>query len=349
MLNVLYATGRRLRLPLLLGVLLALLAPGCRRAPTAGNGSGGGGGLTLRIGHQKADALNLLMLRGDLERRLAGRGVKVEWLEFPAGPPLLEALSVGSLDLGSTGESPPLFAQAAGGSLVYVANIPLTTDPGKGHALLVRRDSPLRAVTDLKGKRIAVAKASGAHNFLIQLVEKAGLQYSDIQPAFLSPPDARVAFEAGSVDGWAIWEPYLTVAQQKTGARVLADGRDEVTPGSFYLASRDFARAHSDLIKILIEELDRTGDWATNHQREAAQLLAGNTGIDVATLELLLSKQSRIHIRRIDETIIREQQTIADNYFRIGLLPRKLNVREAMLTSGEYALLTPETPSASAR
>jgi sulfonate transport system substrate-binding protein len=339
-----FAMGRRTCLPLLLGALLALLLTGCHRSPGGNAGGHSGGALTLRIGHQKADALHLLQLRGELERRLASRGVKVEWLEFPAGPPLLEALSVGSLDIGTTGEAPPLFAQAAGSSLVYIANIPLATDIGKGHALLVRKDSSLRTVADLKGKRIAVAKASGAHNFLIQVVEQAGLKYSDIVPTFLSPPDARVAFEAGSVDGWAIWEPYLTVAQQQTGARVLVDGRQITTPGSFYLASRDFARTHPDVIKILIEELDRAGDWASDHQKEAAELLAKHTGISATTLELLLSKRKHIHIRRIDDAIIREQQSVADNYFRIGLLPKRLNVRDAMLTPDQYALLTPATP-----
>lgn len=332
---------------LLLSAVLVFVA-GCSSKPgqtASGNAASAGEGFTLRIGHQRADALNLLQVRGDLDKRLAAQHIKVEWVNFQAGAPLLEALNVGSLDLGSTGESPPIFAQAAGSPLVYLANIPLTSDAGKGQALLLPRNSPIHSVAELKGKKIAVTKASGAHNFLVQIIQKAGLQFSDIQPVYMTPPDARIAFESGSVDGWAIWEPYLTVAQQKSQARVLADARDVISPGSFYLATRKIAQEHPDVLKIVLEEIKRAGLWATEHPHEAAEQLAQSTGIDAATLESL---QRRTYqgsnaggIRPIDETIISQQQTVADNYFHIGLLPRKVDVRGAMLSPQEYARLTP--------
>ncbi len=339
---------------LLLGLTSALGLTGCLGGKSSGstaarNVSGGKDSeITLRIGHQRADPLNLLKVRGDLDRRLAAQGVKVEWANFPAGPPLLEALGVGSLDLGSTGESPPLFAQASGSSLVYLANIPLPEDPGKGQAILVKSDSPLRSVADLRGKRVAFSKASGAHNLVLQALEQAGLKYADIQPVFLAPPDARAAFESGSIDAWAIWEPYLTVAEQKTQARVLVDASKIVTPGGFYLASRTFAKEHPEILKIALEEIDRVGVWANAHPNDAAQILAQNSGVEAATLLLLQNKRARKGIRAIDEEIIKQQQTVADNYVRIGLLPKPINVRDAMLTPAEYESLTPAfTKSAS--
>ena len=75
---------------------------------------------TLRIGYQKYGTLVLLKERGTLEKRLAPAGYEVSWTEFPAGPQLLEALNVGAIDFGTTGEAPPIFAQAAGAPLVYV-------------------------------------------------------------------------------------------------------------------------------------------------------------------------------------------------------------------------------------
>ncbi|MBC7806765.1 MAG: ABC transporter substrate-binding protein, partial [Akkermansiaceae bacterium] len=159
----------------------------------------------FRIGHQKADTLNLLKLRGTLDKRLAEKGVKVEWLAFPAGPPLLEALGVDSLDFGSTGESPAIFAQAAGTPFVYIANIPNTNNNGDGQALIVPKGSPIRTLGDLKGKNIAVARASGAHNFLVQILQRANIPYTSIEATYLSPPDARAAFDAGKVDAWSIW------------------------------------------------------------------------------------------------------------------------------------------------
>ncbi len=153
----------------------------------------------LRIGYQKS-AVNLVIAKqlGWLEKRLPA--TKVSWLEFPAGPQLLEALSVGSLEFGLTGDAPPVFAQAAGKDLVYVGAEPPKPDSS---AILTQADSPLRTLADLKGRKVALQKGSSAHYLLVRAVEKAGLQWSDIQPIYLTPADARAAFERKSVDAWA--------------------------------------------------------------------------------------------------------------------------------------------------
>jgi sulfonate transport system substrate-binding protein len=300
----------------------------------------------IRIGHQRADPLNLLQLRGDLDRRLQSQGVKVEWLDFPAGPQLLEAMAVGSIDIGSTGELPPIFAQAAGMPVVYIANIPLGPRGGEGQAILVPANSPVRTVADLKGRKVAFQKASGAHNLVLQALQKAGLTQTDIQPAFLAPPDARAAFESGSVDAWAIWDPYLAVAQQQLHARVLVNASDIVTPGSFYLASRQYTQKHPEILRIVLEEVDRVGVWAAAHPKEASELLAERTGVDRATLELLQSRRPlgtrNVGIHPLDATVVSQQQTVADTFFRAGLLPRKIDVRQAMLTPQENAALMPD-------
>jgi sulfonate transport system substrate-binding protein len=154
----------------------------------------------LRIGYQKS-AVNLVILKqqGALEKRFPSS--RVQWIEFPAGPQLLEALAAGSLEFGLTGDTPPVFAQAAGKDLLYVG-----AEPPKplSSAILVLRDSPIRQLTDLKGKRIALQKGSSAHYLLVRAVEKAKLQWSDIQPVYLAPAEARAAFERRSVDAWAI-------------------------------------------------------------------------------------------------------------------------------------------------
>ena len=175
----------------------------------------------LRIGYQKS-AVNLVILKqqGVLEKRFPG--TRVSWLEFPAGPQLLEALSVGSLEFGLTGDSPPVFAQAAGKDLLYVGAEPPKPDSS---ALLVLKDSPLRTLADLKGRRIAVQKGSSAHYLLVKAVERAGLQWADIQPVYLAPADARAAFERKSVDAWAIWDPFYAATELAIQPRVLATGR----------------------------------------------------------------------------------------------------------------------------
>ena len=151
---------------------------------------------TLRIGYQKYGTLVLLKARGTLEKRLAEDGVKVQWTEFPGGPQLLEGLNVGSIDFGVTGETPPVFAQAAGADLLYVAYEPPAPT---SEAILLPKDSPIRSVAELKGRKVALNKGSNVHYLLVRALEQAGLKYSDIQPVYLPPADARAAF----LEGWA--------------------------------------------------------------------------------------------------------------------------------------------------
>lgn len=209
----------------------------------------------LRIGYQKYGTLVLLKAQGHLEKRLAARGISVKWSEFPSGPALLEALNVGSIDFGQAGEAPPIFAQAAGANLVYVGNEPAEPE---GEAIVVPKDSAIASVADLKGKRVALNKGSNVHYLLVKLLDKAGLQYKDIEVVFLPPADARAAFERGSVDAWVIWDPFLAAAQKQIGARVLADGKGVVSNHPFFLAARPYAEKHGDVVAQILEELART-------------------------------------------------------------------------------------------
>src|SRR4030081_2528910 len=171
----------------------------------AGVGATYGQEKVVRIGFQKYGKLVLLKSKGTLEDRLKAAGYRVVWTEFPSGPPLLEALNVGAIDFGSTGETPPIFAQAAGAPLVYVAHEPPAP---QGEAILVPQDSPIKTLADLKGKKIALNKGSNVHYLLVKALEKGGAKYSEIEPMFLAPADARAAFERGSVAAWVIWDPF---------------------------------------------------------------------------------------------------------------------------------------------
>src|SRR5450830_1703198 len=185
---------------------------------------------TLRIGYQKG-WLSILKGRGTLEKRLTPLGVNITWTEFNAGPVQLEALNVGSIDFGDVGEAPPIFAQAAGAPLVYVG---ATVPRPHLEAVIVPKDSPIKSVADLKGKRIAFNKGSNVQYFLVKLLEKNGLKYSDVTPIFLPPPDARAAFQKGAVDAWIIWDPFLASAQKTLEARLLVDGNGIVNNRQYY-------------------------------------------------------------------------------------------------------------------
>src|ERR1700681_1653132 len=175
---------------------------------------------TVRIGFHKYGKLVLLKSKGTLEARLKALGYGVTWTEFASGPPLLEAINVGAIDFGNTGETPPVFAQAAGAPIRYVAYEPPAP---KGEAIFVPKDSALKSVADLKGKKVAVAKGSNAHYLLVKALQKAGIGFEDITPAYLAPADARAAFERGAVDAWSIWDPYLSSVESSLEAKVLTD------------------------------------------------------------------------------------------------------------------------------
>jgi len=281
----------------------------------------------LRIGYQKYGTLVLLKARGSLEKRLAPLHTEVQWTEFPAGPQLLEGLNVGSIDFGTVGEAPPIFAQAAGADLVYVANEPSAS---AGEAILVPKNSSIKTVADLKGKRVALNKGSNVHFLLVKLLEKAGVRYSDIDTVFLTPADARAAFERGSVDAWVIWEPFFAAAQRQTGARILADGNGVVSNHQFFLAARPYAKKRGDVVAVIIEELAKVDEWARTNTQEAAAVLQPQIGLDQATLELALSRGG-YGVTPVNDAVMAEQQKIADAFYELKLIPKHINVRDATL------------------
>jgi len=284
--------------------------------------------VTIRIGLQKYGTLVILAEQHSLDQRLAAEGVTVEWKEFPAGPQLLEALSVGSIDFGTTGEAPPVFAQAAQSPLVYVGVEPSAPT---GEAILVPKDSPIQSVADLKGKRVVLNKGSNVHYLLVQALATAKLGPKDIESIYLAPADARAAFERGSVDAWAIWDPFLAAAQAATGGRILTDAKGLAPNRQFYLAHRDFAAAHPALVSEVLDEIGKTDRWAEQHQHEVALLLAPRTGISVPVLDLAVSRLG-YGVTRLDETVVEDQQKIADAFFTLGLIPKPVTVRDAVWT-----------------
>jgi len=281
----------------------------------------------VRIGYQKAaSTLVLLKARGQLETSLGARGFDVKWIEFPAGPQLLEGMNVGSVDFGYVGEAPPVFAQAAGTPFVYVGyEVPTP----KAEAVLVPKASAIKRFADLKGKRIAFNKGSDVHWLVLALLKQNGLRYEDIQPIYLAPADARAAFERGAVDAWAIWDPFKSAAILQTGAQVLATGEGVVSHHQFFLASRSFATQHPEVVDALIDEAGKTGRWIVEHRRAAAELLAPIQGLDVEVVETSLSNYAHV-FRPIDATVLAEQQRIADAFFDLKLIPARIATRDAV-------------------
>ncbi|MFL6838395.1 MAG: sulfonate ABC transporter substrate-binding protein [Bradyrhizobium sp.] len=284
----------------------------------------------VRIGFQKYGKLVLLKSKGTLEGQLKAAGCQVVWTEFPSGPPLLEALNVGAINFGNTGEAPPIFAQAAGAPIQYVAYEPPAP---KGEAILVPKESKITSVAELKGKKVALNKGSNVHYLLVKTLEKAGVKYSEIEPVFLAPADARAAFERGAVDAWVIWDPFQAAAEAATGARTLADGTGIVANYQFYFASKKFVGADPKIVDLVLAQLSEVDDWAKGDIRAVAEQLAPAIGLPVPVVEAALKRQS-YGIKPITESVIADQQQVADTFFALGLIPKQVKISDAAQRPG---------------
>jgi len=288
---------------------------------------------TLRIGYQKFNTLNILKGAGQLEAALKPLGWSVSWKEFATGPVLLEALNAGAIDFGHAADTPSVFAQAAGVRAVYLA----AEQPyPQGIAILAPQDSPLKTVADLKGRRIAVGRGWNVQYLLVRALEDAGLSFDDIQPAWVNTAaDARSAFESGKVDAVGLWDPFLAGAELNGKPRVLRNGEGLSNNRTFYLAATDFAEQQGQVLRTVFAELRKTNDWADRHPQQVAEQLAPQLGVPVPVLALATGRR-RYTAVPVDAAIVAEQQRIADTFFKLKLIPRAVQVRDAVFTRDTY-------------
>ena len=278
----------------------------------------------IRIGTQKGGYFPAVKQRHTIEDTFKPLGIDVQWVDFQFGPPLLEAINVGSVDFGYVGDSPPIFAQAANARIRYAAAV---KQDGNTQAIIVPKDSPIKTLADLTGKRVAFGRGSSAHNLLLAALEKAGLAWSDITPVPLAPADATPAFAKGSIDAWSIWDPYLALAELKQNARVIAYNLDIHDTYSFFIAGADFVEKYPSLLARLNAVFASEGAWANAHHEEVAQAHAAATGVDIEAVRRFIDR-SNYKVIPLDDTVIKSQQAVADRFARIGLIPKPVTVAD---------------------
>jgi aliphatic sulfonates family ABC transporter substrate-binding protein len=307
--------GRRAAAGLLAG---ALVGSGGARAAHAGG--------QLRVGYQKNGALVILRRQGALEALFGPLGVSVSYVEFTSGPPMLEALNAGAVDFGATGDTPPIFAQAAGADLVYVGAQPVQ---GDNQAIVVREGSPVKTLADLRGRRVAFTRGSSAHNVVVKALARAGLTPSDIQPVPLQPADAAAAFRNGAVDAWAIWDPFLAIAEQDPATHVLAQATDVAPSNSFFLARRAWAETSPDQVNLILDAINKAAAWAAANPGQLADLMAQVTGVPIEA-QRVAAPRGVYAVQPLDARIIAQQQDIADTFARLRIIPAKIDIRKAV-------------------
>ncbi|AWR63309.1 TPA: sigma-54-dependent Fis family transcriptional regulator [Klebsiella pneumoniae] len=295
-------------------------------APPRAFANAAGADRELRIGYQRFGSLGILKARQSLETAFASLGVNVLWSEFPAGPQLLHALACNEIDFGTTGEAPPVFAQASNSELMYVAWEPPAP---RSVAMVVPQESDIRQLSDLRGKRIALNKGSNVHWLLLQILEDAGLGLNDVRVVYTPPKYPLTASDYLAVDAWMMWDPLLSDAEHTGELRVVASGEGRVNNHQFYLSRRDYLAQHGDIMRRLLTELTHTGQFIDSHRGEAARLLSAELGIDARSLSMALARRSH-RPRPMDLSVIRAQQTIADRFYALGLIAKPVPVREAV-------------------
>lgn len=283
----------------------------------------------ISIGFQKS-SLNLLVTREQKLLEQQFPDAKIEWREFPAGPQMLEALAVGAVDFGAVGNTPPIFAQAADKDLSYVG---YEVYPPNSLGIVLPKNSAIKKIEDLKGKRIAVQKGSSAHELLAKVLDKAGLTWQDIQPIWLPPADARAALDKGSIDAWSIWDPYLAAVELTGKVDVLIDGKDFPKTYAYYIANPKFTTAHPQAVDKVLKSLNEADTWILNNQTVAVDLYATSTGLTKEVAKAAIDRRLKPSpIRPLTDENIASQQKIADLFFAEKLIPKQINIQDAVKT-----------------
>lgn len=307
---------QRSRLRLLAGAGLLLAAPQLRAAPAR---------TVLRVGDG----------RGMMRAMLEGAGVldklpyTLEWADFPAAAPLLEALAANSIDVGGTGDAPLLFAVAAGARVKAVRAT--QTDPSS-IAIIARGNSPLTDAASLHGKRIAVTRGSIGHYLVVAALHRASIRLDEVTLVYLLPADAKAAFSSGAVDAWSIWNPYLLIALTRENAKVVAHGGNGLWPGLGYLAAHEKAiQTKTEAIADFLRRSQRAQDWALQNADAYAAMQSRLTGLPVDVLKQMY-EATRPRGIPIDDRVIAGQQQIADTYLAAGVIKQPINVRPSFDT-----------------
>ena len=282
-------------------------------------------GKVVRIGYQKSGALLLVKTDGSLEKKLAALGYRVEWREFPSGLPSLEALNADALDVAHAGDAPLIFAQAAGVPFVYFGVSAISPDSS---GIVVPKSSTLKKLAELKGKKVAFAKGSSAHYLVARALQSAGLSFADIKPIYLQPPDARAALQSGTIDAWAIWDPFLAAAEIDAEARSITAGMKLSPHREYYFGRRDFVEQNPALVPALLETLQTSGDRALADPKATAAFLAPMLGIGLTVMERSEARKQRYGGEPLSGQAIADQQQVADTFFQLGLIPKAIRVED---------------------
>lgn len=304
-------------------VLLVLTACGSKSKDTD---AAADSNKVVKIGYQKGNTINILKESGYLEKNLKEKGYKVEWREFSHGGTLLEGLFTGNIDFGHAADGSGITAQAGNKPFVYVgADKP---NP-EGIGLLVLKDSGIKNIQELKGKKVGVLKGGNHHYLAMLAIEDAGLKIDDVEWVYLQDASQlRTAFETKAIDALGTYDPFFAGAETDLDTINLTEGKDYDYPNrTFYYANEKFNQQHPELVEVILDSIAKSDEWANKNKPEVVKLVSKALGINEKVIERATERRT-YGLDRLNEEIIKTQQAQADYYTKVGLIPQKVNVSE---------------------
>jgi sulfonate transport system substrate-binding protein len=283
----------------------------------------------VRFSYQRSSTLLTLLKTNDrLSSRFAEKGFATSWNLFDN---VINAMNSGAVDFhADVADAVPVFTQSAGAQLTFYAKEDASPS---SEAIIVRADSPISSLQDLKGKTVAVHRGSGCHFILAAALKRVGLSFHDIKPAYLTPSDASAAFERRSIDAWVIWDPFLAITENKYPTRTLCDASGLSSYYRYYAVGNAFAEAHPDLVKIVFDALVDTGVWVKKNPEEAARVLSPIWGGIAPSVIEIVNKRRSYAVKPVTKAGLWEQQAIADTFLEAGLIPKKLDAADLRIWS----------------
>jgi sulfonate transport system substrate-binding protein len=287
-------------------------------AAATGPAGGKGGSETLRVGDQAGTGAQALLTAAGLLSKLP---FHVSWSDFTSGPPMLQAMSSGALDLGGVGDAPPVFAAAGGAKIAIVGA--LATSPNSS-ALLVPKGSSIHSISQLRGKKIAVAQGSSADYHLLTVLTNAGLSVHDVTPEYLQPAQALAALQSGAVDAWDVWQPFISQAVGQDGARVVVNGDGFGSNYSYEVASRSAVQdpVKAKEIAEYLKLLDQAHVWADTHPAGWAAVWAKATGLPPSVM-VVAARNDTAKPVPVDSTVTNAEQNLVNAFSKAGLIPNR--------------------------
>jgi sulfonate transport system substrate-binding protein len=284
--------------------------------------------VTLNVGDQKGTGAEALLKAAGLLNTFP---FKVTWADFTSGPPILEAASSGSIDIGGVGDAPPVFAASGGEGIVVVGA--RTVPSGDQDAVVVPKGSPITSVSQLKGKKIAYGTGSSANYQLLTVLNAAGLTSKQVTLVSLQPAEALAAFTSGSVDAWDIWPPYVQQVVAQDGAKVLAEGSQYGSPYSFEVASKSAVASpeKAAAIQVYLTTLDKAYVWAEKNPNAWGAAWATAAGLPASITDAAAKVDYTVPVP-ITSAVTTSLQGLVTQFYKAGQIPNDVNMSNFVTT-----------------